>query len=205
VKHALLALFLVACGDDDALTDAGRVDAGRRDGGPRVDGGTLIDGGADAGIDAGVDAGGIDAGRPDAGRPDAGRDGGGVIRFDAGTPFDAGVPDSGTPFDAGLPDAGTPFDAGGLDAGPVPVEVAMTGMVFIPAAITVPPGTVVRWRTTGGTHSSTSDTGLWDSGLIGVGGAPFERRFDTPGTFPYYCSLHGGVGFGMRGTVTVAP
>ena len=64
-------------------------DAGVYDAGP------AIDGGPDAGADAGRPDSGVDAGAPDAGRPDAG-------------PPDAGRPD------AGPPDAGTD---GGADAG----------------------------------------------------------------------------------------
>lgn len=58
----------------------------------------------DGGVDAGVDAGGVDAGSPDAGAADAGTSDAGTS--DAGA-LDAGALDASTP-DAGAPDAGTP-------------------------------------------------------------------------------------------------
>ncbi len=53
-------------------------------------------------------------------------------------------------------------------------------------------------------HSTTSDTAIWNSGLHN---APFRFRriFLTPGSFPYYCSFHGGPGgLGMSGVINVA-
>lgn len=73
-----------------------------------LDGG-LMDGGVDAGADAGVM---VDAGPPDAGSVDAGGVDAGV---DAGLMVDAGAPDAGS-VDAGGVDAGT-VDAGLVDAG----------------------------------------------------------------------------------------
>lgn len=54
-------------------------------------------------------------------------------------------------------------------------------------------------------HTSTSGTcctpsGLWDSGLMTTGS--FSRQFTTPGTFPYYCTVHGAM---MTGMVVVNP
>lgn len=47
-------------------------------------------------------------------------------------------------------------------------------------------------------HSTTSSTAgsdgkpLWDSGLHRAEGFPFAYTFSTPGTYPYYCVVHGG-------------
>jgi plastocyanin len=31
----------------------------------------------------------------------------------------------------------------------------------------------------------------------------YQFKFDTPGTYQYYCAVHGSPGAGMSGTVTV--
>ena len=43
--------------------------------------------------------------------------------------------------------------------------------------------------------------GIWDSGIRNQG-ATFTRTFNSAGTFPYYCTPHGGC-CNMVGTVTV--
>jgi hypothetical protein len=50
-----------------------------------------------------------------------------------------------------------------------------------------------------GSHSATSDTALWDSGVLAVGGQ-FSYTFNTPGTYAYHCSVHPSA---MLGTITV--
>ncbi|HVG00872.1 MAG TPA: S8 family serine peptidase, partial [Chloroflexia bacterium] len=67
-----------------------------------------------------------------------------------------------------------------------------------PASITIPAGSTVRWTSQGYTHTSTSDTGLWDSGNIPPGGS-FSYTFNAPGTYTYQCKLHPN----MAGTVNV--
>lgn len=67
-----------------------------------------------------------------------------------------------------------------------------------PASITIPAGSTVRWTSQGDTHTSTSDTGLWDSGNIPHGDT-FSYTFNTPGTYTYQCKLHPN----MAGTVNV--
>jgi plastocyanin len=71
---------------------------------------------------------------------------------------------------------------------------------------TIPAGTTVQWVWVSGTHSTTSGTcpagcqpdGQWDSG---IGSAmTFTHMFPQPGTFPYFCSVHGAM---MQGTVVV--
>lgn len=65
------------------------------------------------------------------------------------------------------------------------------GLSFSPANVTVAPGDTVVW-TFLSFHSATSDlqTGpeVWDSGVKSSG--TFSHTFTTPGTYPYYCSLH---------------
>jgi len=59
----------------------------------------------------------------------------------------------------------------------------------------------VTWRNTDAiAHTTTSDTGLWDSGALSTGNT-FQHTFPTAGTFTYHCTFHGF----MTATVTVQP
>jgi plastocyanin len=80
---------------------------------------------------------------------------------------------------------------------------------YNPETVTVNAGTTVTWTNNGIlNHTVTSDTGVFDSGiatedLIGSG-ETFTFTFTTPGTYPYYCYLHGAAGgIGQAGTVVV--
>jgi plastocyanin len=84
---------------------------------------------------------------------------------------------------------------------PAPNTVLMAGMVFSPATITIPVGTTVTWKNNDGiAHTSTSDTGIWDTGNIPAGSSK-TTTFGTKGTFPYNCTYHASMG--MKGTVVV--
>jgi plastocyanin len=75
----------------------------------------------------------------------------------------------------------------------------LSGSAFNPATITVARGTTVTWKNNDGmTHTSTSDTGVWDTGDI-VSGGTKTTTFNTAGTFPFHCIYHAG----MKGTVVV--
>jgi plastocyanin len=65
---------------------------------------------------------------------------------------------------------------------------------------TITVGTTVHWTWVDGFHSTTSNTGVWDSGAFGTPHT-FDRTFNTPGTFPYHCTVHG-IAM-MSGTVIV--
>ena len=70
---------------------------------------------------------------------------------------------------------------------------------FQRGSITVERGTVVKWVNRGAnTHTSTSDTGVWDSDNL-LPGESFRRRFRRTGTFAYHCNIHSD----MTGTITV--
>src|ERR1044071_77381 len=89
----------------------------------------------------------------------------------------------------------------------VDVTVAPGGdLVFSPSSVTIHPGDTVRWTWGASGHSSTSGVpgapnGIWDSGILSQG-ATFSHTFNSTGTFPYYCTPHGGC-CGMVGTVNV--
>src|SRR5437867_393798 len=61
---------------------------------------------------------------------------------------------------------------------------------FAPTNVTITVNDQVKWTWTGfNTHSSTSDTGLWDSGLHSTG-FRFTNTFTVAGSFPYHCITH---------------
>ena len=89
----------------------------------------------------------------------------------------------------------------------VDVTVGPNGnLVFSPSSVTIHPGDQVRWTWSSSGHSTTSGSpglpnGIWDSGIRNQG-ATFTRTFNSTGTFPYYCTPHGGC-CNMVGTVNV--
>lgn len=75
---------------------------------------------------------------------------------------------------------------------PVPPAstVVISNFAFTPTTTTVSLGTVVTWVNQDTVaHTSTSDTGLWDSKTIKVGGT-YSFTFTAPGTYTYHCSIH---------------
>ncbi len=61
---------------------------------------------------------------------------------------------------------------------------------FSPSAVTINVNDTVSWSWVGlSSHSSTSNTGLWDSGIHGRGFS-FSRQFTAAGNFPYFCRVH---------------
>jgi plastocyanin len=92
----------------------------------------------------------------------------------------------------------SPGDAGAADEG-----VSMTsGLAFVPGTVNINVGDTVTWTNTsaGIPHTTTSNTGVWDSGNLTTN-QTFAFTFTAPGTYPYFCEVHGaGV---MSGTVIV--
>jgi plastocyanin len=128
---------------------------------------------------------------------------------------------------AGTVDAGDgaapPGDSGGqggdsgAEAGPTTVTVIVApsdAHVFSPSTVTIRVGDTVRWVWGATGHTVTSGTngnadGLFCSPADGTcagaptsrAGATYDHRFDSAGTFPYFCRPHAGMG--MVGSVTV--
>jgi plastocyanin len=70
---------------------------------------------------------------------------------------------------------------------------------FVPPTVVILKGETVRWTNVGVlVHTSTSDTGKWDSGDLSHG-QHFDFKFTTTGKFPYHCTYHPE----MHGTVRV--
>ena len=81
----------------------------------------------------------------------------------------------------------------------VVVRVRIVDKAFRPRNLSIARGTVVRWVNRGDrSHTTTSDTSIWDSNALSPGEA-FRRRFRRMGSFGYHCTIHSG----MTATITV--
>ncbi|HMV86390.1 MAG TPA: plastocyanin/azurin family copper-binding protein [Blastocatellia bacterium] len=77
--------------------------------------------------------------------------------------------------------------------GAMRATIKLTNFSFDPKEITVKAGTTVEWINQTGKHSVVADEGSFDSDVLEAGGR-FERKYDKPGVYPYYCALHGDKG-----------
>jgi plastocyanin len=69
-------------------------------------------------------------------------------------------------------------------------NVKIVDFAFKPKTISVPKGTRVKWVNKGSvSHTSTSNSGLWNSGAIAPGDT-FSHVFKKAGTFKYHCTIH---------------
>ena len=70
---------------------------------------------------------------------------------------------------------------------------------FMPDDVNIAVGETVTWMNTDNvSHTSTSDTSGWDSGIVAPG-KQFSVAYQTAGTFKYHCAIHPG----MVGSVVV--
>ncbi len=96
------------------------------------------------------------------------------------------------------PDRGT-FGRGAGARGGTTGAVSIVDFGFEPADLTVAAGTTVTWTNTGAaTHTVKWSDGTPESSGL-TSGATYQRTFDTAGSFPYVCGIHGS----MSGTITV--
>jgi plastocyanin len=65
------------------------------------------------------------------------------------------------------------------------------GNTYNPSAITVSVNTTVTWKNKDSyyTHTVTSNSGEFDSGVIAINGT-YSHKFTAAGTYPYHCTLH---------------
>ncbi len=83
------------------------------------------------------------------------------------------------------------------------VTIRLSNFKFEPKEVTIAPGATVEWIDEQGNHSIVADDGAFESEILDAGGR-FERKYDKPGRYPYYCSLHGEKGgHEMAGVVLV--
>lgn len=97
--------------------------------------------------------------------------------------------------------AGTePPPAGNLCEGTPANVVQIRNFAFVQKSLTVSPGTTVTFvNCDQETHTSTSDTNVWDSGGI-TPGTSYQRTFSASGSFPFHCTPHPS----MKATVVVS-
>jgi plastocyanin len=95
------------------------------------------------------------------------------------------------------PSSVTPTTTPIVSPGAPPVTIQ--NFAFTPASITVPKGTTVTWiNQDSADHQIASDAQGFTSSSLPKG-ASYSFKFDTPGTYPYHCSIHPS----MKGTVIV--
>ena len=88
----------------------------------------------------------------------------------------------------------------------VEAEVSALDNTFRPGTLEVAPGTVVVWTNDGRNDHNVLPVEGDDWGAEVDDFAPddeYRRRFTEPGTYDYYCSLHGTTTKGMVGTIVV--
>jgi plastocyanin len=96
-------------------------------------------------------------------------------------------------------DPNPPGDCAGVQA-----RITISSTSFSPATVTINAGDPVCWTWTGTpfSHNVKSDDGTFTSGAPDNHGN-FQHTFATPGTYGFYCQVHGSLTGGMRGTVVV--
>ncbi len=73
---------------------------------------------------------------------------------------------------------------------------------FHPDTLTIAVGDTVVWTNAGGTHDLRADDNSFSRGVSGAAWT-FTQTFNAAGTVGYHCTVHGGPGIGMFGTITV--
>ena len=77
-------------------------------------------------------------------------------------------------------------------------DISIINFAFTPNNVSIKVNDSVTWNWVGSPHTTTSDTGLWDSGVFGAGHT-FTRTFSSAGSFPFHCTVHPF----MTGTINV--
>ncbi|MGD2050200.1 MAG: plastocyanin/azurin family copper-binding protein [Chloroflexota bacterium] len=83
--------------------------------------------------------------------------------------------------------------------------VTVSDSQFTPAQVTINVGDSVQWVNEGSLpHNVNADDGSFRSGDPATGPWTYTFTFNTPGTYPYHCEVHGAPGgIGMSGTIIV--
>lgn len=94
---------------------------------------------------------------------------------------------------APTPPSGNNGSSGPQVTCPNPCTIYIKNSIFgfnVTQTQTVKVGTTVTWMNIDDTeHTSTSNSGAWDSGVIGVGHS-YSVTFNQTGTYPYHCNIH---------------
>ena len=103
-------------------------------------------------------------------------------------------------------DGEAPTSAAAAQSGDV--AVGAVDNVFKAETITVTAGSKVTWTNAGRNDHNIKPADAGDFGVDTAAfkpGATYTATFSTPGTYHYYCSIHGTKDRGMVGTVEVQP
>jgi plastocyanin len=93
-----------------------------------------------------------------------------------------------------------------VDVDTDPADVRAIDNTFDAEAIRVPAGTTVRWTNRGRQDHDVvpAEGDAWGVPVEDFApGAVYEHTFDQPGTYSYYCTIHGTAARGMVGAVVV--
>ncbi|MBI4187808.1 MAG: cupredoxin domain-containing protein [Chloroflexi bacterium] len=94
------------------------------------------------------------------------------------------------PSQVALPSKQTPVQSPA--AVPAGIDIKVGDNVYTPAQLPLVTGGTVTWTNTGNfPHTVTSDTGLFDSGMLKPGQS-FSFSFQSPGSYAYHCVYHSG-------------
>jgi len=86
-----------------------------------------------------------------------------------------------------------------LSQSTIEVNITIQDYFFSPDNVTIPTDTIVIWTNLGpAPHTATSDTGVFNSGVLTVG-QKFSFTFTEAGTYKYHCGIHPF----MHGTIIV--
>ena len=91
---------------------------------------------------------------------------------------------------------------------PATALVTASNFAFTPEAVTINVGDIVQWDNSdvGIFHNVVADDSTFTSGDPDALAWTFSEPFDMPGTYRYYCEVHGRPGgLGMSGVITVTP
>lgn len=97
---------------------------------------------------------------------------------------------------------GNPFSS---RAATVTVQVGSGGNFFAPVTTNILVNDQVLWSWVGSFHNVTSTNNAWTASATLNAGATFSHTFTTPGTYFYFCSIHGTPTTGMTGAIIVNP
>ena len=81
-------------------------------------------------------------------------------------------------------------DGGELSSSTAPSSVAIFDNGYDPGTTAIAAGLTISWANTGALpHTVTARDGSFDSGIL-MSGDGYSRRFTTPGSYEYFCSIH---------------
>jgi len=85
----------------------------------------------------------------------------------------------------------------------IQAKITIVGETFSPSTVTIQAGQPVCWTWAQSiAHNVHADDDSFTSGAPANAGN-FQATFNTPGTFGFYCQVHGSTSGGMRGTIVV--